>query len=244
MIRAEVDENGVAVVLDLPPGSVAYIDRDWLRASAQPVPSIVVQRDGGLTWCSGPPIEVGSRSDPDTAAALVLLAVAQEAAAAVKDLPPESVEVNGTGLIARRLRALVGKRAAELSERSSQREPPGAIVETTGDSDAILDATRRVADLGMVVLAGESLGQTVEMNLYPDVHVRGLTIVGIAPPAQPDEAVFAETAADDSVLESCRRMLVRARSGAFLPRDAAWYAVASGSEIQRQPQGPSRPRDG
>lgn len=109
MIRVEVDERGPVLVEDLPPGSFAYVDRDWLPASAQPVPSLVIQSDGALTWCGGPPMNARNRPDPDTAAALVLLAVAQEAAAAVEDLAPESVEVSGAGLIARRVRTLVGK---------------------------------------------------------------------------------------------------------------------------------------
>ena len=35
---------------------------------------------------------------------------------------------------------------------------------------------------GTIVLVGESLGRTAEMNLYPDVHARGLTLVGVEPP--------------------------------------------------------------
>jgi hypothetical protein len=53
--------------------------------------------------------------------------------------------------------------------------------DTTGDPDAIADATRRLADGGVLVLAGESAGRRTDINLYPDVHVRGLRVVGAGP---------------------------------------------------------------
>ena len=109
MIRVAVDERGFVLVGRLSPGSFAYLDRDWLPASGQPAPSLVIQPDGALSWCGEAAVNAPSRADADTTAALVLLAVAQEAAAAVEDLAPESVEVSGAGLIARRVRTLVGK---------------------------------------------------------------------------------------------------------------------------------------
>ena len=110
------------------------------------------------------------------AAAFVFLAVAEDAAAAVKAISPQSVEIAGRGLIAQQVRLLVGAPSETPVER------PQAIVDTTGDPSVIAHATRRVADLGTVVLAGEPLGRQFELNLYPDVHVRGLTLVGVAPP--------------------------------------------------------------
>jgi hypothetical protein len=98
-------------------------------------------------------------------------------------------------------------------------------VDTTGDPAVIVDATRRLADLGTLVLVGESVGRKATLNLYQDVHLRGLMIVGVAPPLQ--RATFqAEIESDDPLLESCRELLVEVASGAPLPLDGAWYRVS------------------
>ena len=226
MIRVEADEHGVVLRGDLPRGSFAYLDRDWLPTSPQSAPALVVRPDGAIAWCGGSPIAAARRADPDTTAALVILAVAHEAAAAVEDLPPNAIEVSGTGLIARRVRSLVGERAADPRERPATSQRPRAIVEATGDPAAILESTRRVADLGKIVLVGESLGRRVQMNLYPDVHLRGLTLIGVSPPLQNAETALDETSLDDRVIRWCRECLVRAQSGVSLPLDAAWYVLA------------------
>jgi hypothetical protein len=228
MIRAEVNENGVVLVGDLPSDSFAYLDRDWLPESAGPAPSLVFQPPGVLTWCGGAPVDGPTRADPDTTAALVILAIAQEAAAPVEDLPPSSVEVNGFGLIAMRVRTLVGKNVEDVSERPSA-ERPRAIVETTGEPGAILDATRRVADLGIVVLVGETLDRRVQIDLYPDVHVRGLTLLGVSPASQLAQATFGRTHTDDRAVQWCRDSLARVEPGGSLPRDAAWYVLSGSS---------------
>ena len=90
----------------------------------------------------------------------------------------------------------------------------------------IVDATRRIADLGTVVLLGESLGRRAEMNLYPDVHVRGLTLVGVAPPLQHAGSVFAGTNVGGPEVESSQKLLVPVSSGAPLRPDAPWYRVS------------------
>jgi hypothetical protein len=119
MIRVDGNERDPVLVGNLPTGSFAYFDRDWLPGRGQPVPSLLVHADGSLSWCGGPPIKTPSRVDPDTAAALVLLTVAHEAAVAVEDLAPESVEVSGSGLIARRVRAVLG--GAQSDRRGHRR---------------------------------------------------------------------------------------------------------------------------
>ena len=45
----------------------------------------------------------------------------------------------------------------------------------------IESALERVDDLGTIVLAGPLPDATVRLNLYADVHVRGLTLLGIPP---------------------------------------------------------------
>ena len=159
--------------------------------------------------------------DSDTAVSLALLAVANAAIAAAKDVPADSIDVVGTGLIARQVRALLEE---SVSERRTER--PRAIIDTTGAPSAIVDATRRVAALGTVVLVGEDLGRETDMNVYPDVHARGLSLIGIGPPLQND-APFAETGFNDDLIASCRKALVAVSPGAPLRPGAAWYRVSS-----------------
>jgi hypothetical protein len=172
--------------------------------------------DGSVAWYDGTPVRAPELADPDTTAALVLLAVAREAAAAVVGLPRGSVEVTGSGLIARLVRALVGE-AREAKAR------PRGIVDTTGDSDVIVDATRRLADFGVLVLACEVGTWPVELNLYSDVHLRGLTLIGVAPPMRQGESLFAENDGRDpgGVVPS----LVRVTSGALLRRGLRGYRL-------------------
>jgi threonine dehydrogenase-like Zn-dependent dehydrogenase len=93
-----------------------------------------------------------------------------------------SVEVMGHGPLAAAVRArLAGTGPAAWG-------PPAAIVEASGDPAAIRAALARVADLGTVVLAGPAPAAGTSLDLYADVHVRGLTVVGIAPAAWPEQA--------------------------------------------------------
>jgi hypothetical protein len=224
VIRAEVEATGPVLVVELPRDSVAYIDRDWLRHTSGEVPALIAAADGAFAWCGGPSVQMNDGLDSDTAAALAFLAVSQAAVAAVEDAASDSVEVTGSGLIARQVRALLGN-GSSASGQSAPIERPTAVIDTTGDASVIVDATRRLVDLGTLVLVGESLGYELEMNLYPDVHVRGLTLVGIPPPLQ-DGLTHAVPEAGDPLVESSRRLLVTAPSGASLPPDAAWYRVS------------------
>jgi hypothetical protein len=225
VIRAEIDTTGVVLVAALPPGSVAYVDQEWLPISSGEVPSLVAAPEGALAWCGGRPVQTSGNVDSDTKATLVLLGVAQAAVAAVEGVSPDSIEVTGSGLIALQVRALLGERSSE-DDRSSLFERPRAIIDTTGDPRVIVEATRRIAELGTVVLVGESLGRTAEMNLYPDVHVRGLALVGVPPPLQHAGALFAQTDADDPLVASCREALVGVNAGTPLKPGVAWYRVS------------------
>jgi hypothetical protein len=158
--------------------------------------------------------------DSDTAATLALLVVAQ-AAAALEGITRDLIEIVGSGLMARQVRKLVAVRSA--AERTQPIEGLGAIVDTTGDPRVIVDATQRIVNLGTVVLAGESLGHTVEMNLYPDVHVSCLTLVGVPPPLQNAGPLFASTSVE---VESSRDLLVPVSPGTPFPPDAVWYRIS------------------
>lgn len=219
MIRAEVDGDSVVLEAALPPGSVAYVDKDWIPRSPGAVAAIVAAGNCELAWCGGTPVPVPSGIDLDTASAAALVAVAREAAA-VEGLMTGPVEVIGVGLIAQQVRALVAGRL-----RAGRDERPKVIVDVTGDPAVISDATRRLANLGTLVLVGESLGQSLELNLYPDVHVRGLTLIGIPPPLR--HPTF-EGGIDplDPLLQEARTLLVPADFCEPLPAGAAWYRVS------------------
>lgn len=89
-------------------------------------------------------------------------------------LPDEgAVEVTGASELAGRLRGRLADRPVAAGR------PPAAIVETTGEPDAIRGALERVDDLGTVVLAGPIAEDTVALDLYADLHVRGLTVIGV-----------------------------------------------------------------
>jgi hypothetical protein len=208
---------------DLPAGAVAYIDRDWLPSSSGELPSLVATPDRALAWRGGRSVRMPKDLDSEAAAALALLAVARTAAAAVEGLVPYSIEIVGRGQIARLVRALVG-RLPGPDRRSRLVEQPRAIVDTTGDPSMIVDATQRVADLGTVVLVGESLGRPTEMNLYPDVHARGLSLVGVAAPLEHAGPPLVEK--EDPLVESCRETLVGVVAGTPLVAGASWYRLS------------------
>ena len=85
-------------------------------------------------------------------------------------LGTDAAEVVGAGALADALRARL----------RAPGTPPAAIVDTTGDPAALADALARVDDLGTVVLAGPPPGEPVALDLYADLHVRGLTLIGVA----------------------------------------------------------------
>ncbi len=85
------------------------------------------------------------------------------------------VEIVGEGPLADELRQRLGDRA-----QAHPNSRPTAIIETTGEPAAIVSALQRVEDLGTVVLAGPCPSDAVALDLYADVHVRGLTIIGVA----------------------------------------------------------------
>jgi hypothetical protein len=210
MLHMAVHDDGTVLDGDLPAGGCAYIDREWISSAAPgPVPAIVAL---GLTlrWGDGSEVAV---ADADTAAFSALAAVAHEAAESVREFGPELIEVSGSGLVAREVRHLLGSEIAG----GEARERPMAIVDTTGDPELIEDATRRLADLGSLVLAGESLGRPFPLNLYSDVHARGLELIGIGPP-------LSQRPADAPAHLSRYQPPTELATGA-VPPPADWYRV-------------------
>lgn len=224
MIRADFDEGGQLVISGVPGDSIAYIDAEWLPADpGGEVPALVAAGDGELAWCGGSPVQTPSGLDSAAAASLALVAVARAAVAAVEDSPTGAVDVLGIGVVALQVRALLAGRASARSDRFDE---PRAVIDTTGDPAAIVGATRRLAALGTLVLAGEMLDRRAEMDLYPDVHVRGLVMVGVAPPLA-DGGSSVESTEPDELLDASQDVLTDAAAGTPLPPGAAWYRVAS-----------------
>lgn len=83
------------------------------------------------------------------------------------------VEVVGASPFADELRALLGDRTRPAHPDAR----PTAIIEASGAEGALESALKRVGDLGTVVLAGPA--KPNELDLYADLHVRGLTLIGV-----------------------------------------------------------------
>ena len=84
------------------------------------------------------------------------------------------VEVVGVAAFADEVRNLLATRCWAIDSDGR----PAAIIELTGDEDSIRSALQRVEDLGVVVLAGPVPSEPLAVDLYTDVHVRGLTVIG------------------------------------------------------------------
>ena len=180
MITTVELDGAIGLTVDLPAGAVAFVDADWLTSEpGRVVPAIVVE-GGTARFAEGDPVPVENGVGPNQAAGRALGRVAEEAAAAAEGLRP--VEVWGTGAVAAAAAALLGVATGLPGGDPAPDARPRAIVETTGNPAAIAEATQRLADLGTLVLVGEPLGRPLPLNLYPDVHSRGLVLVGVRPP--------------------------------------------------------------
>lgn len=219
MIQGRLDERGVVLSARLPAGSVSYVDRDWLTAAESPVPSLSFTPEGDVFWCGQQCGSVTAGTDLTMVAARALLGVAREAATAVTERLRGAVEVVGTGLVAEHVRRLTAP------DREHRGESPGAVVDTTGEPQIIRSALDRVSDLGTVVLAGETLGRRLDLDLYSSVHTRGLVLVGIAPPLLGGE-IPAVADVDDEDLRWCRDALGDA-SESPAPNDSLWYRIVA-----------------
>jgi hypothetical protein len=163
----------------MPGDGDGWIDADW-RRGADAAAAIVLD-DGHLKLPDGSTLALDGERPEDVAIAL-LAALAGRAAAVARRVGGPTA-VNGHGLVARFTEILMG--LEELHDR------PAVIVDTIGSDEAIAEATRSVADLGTIVLAAPT-EPSVALDLYPDVHLRGLTLVGVplvgdgAAPAPPE----------------------------------------------------------
>lgn len=177
MITLTVDGAG-ARLSGVPESGTAYVDADWVRPGVPgPLPALLV--DGtAVAWSDGPAPGVPGAGDADSVAAAVWGDWADRAGAPL--VGAERVEVTGHGLLAARVRAHHPPAAPRRGAR------PDAVVETTGDPEVVVLAMGRLATAGVLVLAGEPLGRRLDVNLYKDVHVRGLRVIGVDRPRAGD----------------------------------------------------------
>jgi hypothetical protein len=89
----------------------------------------------------------------------------------------QPLKIVGTSSLADELRQLL----TECGRLAPDDASPAAIVETTGEPAEIETSLAQVADLGTVVLAGPVPAEPISLDLYTDLHVRGLTLVGMPP---------------------------------------------------------------
>jgi hypothetical protein len=216
MIRTrEASGGGLALFAELPSSAIAYVDADWVPAlPTDNVPALVFQ-DGFLSWDRGESVEAAEA--PDASAAAALLAVAAEAAAALDGVARDRIDVVGRGFSS----ALV-RRVLELAP-GDEALPPAAIVDASGDVAAVVAATRRLAPLGTLVVMGESSGRSLEIDLYPDVHVRGLRLVGAPLPLSAQPPLLSRPWLDDYLAENPPAPV---HTGDDLP-EASWFKVAT-----------------
>jgi len=212
MIRSVDAAGGIGLSAELTAGQSAFVDADWVpREPGAPVPAVLVDADGTMWWADAvsAPSPLGKVADGEAAAAAILDGIAADAVVAAGD--SDDVFVNGSGRVASSVRRRLPARLAAAASGAL------VVVETTGDPESIRDATRSVADLATVVLCGEPSGRKLSLNLYPDVHVRGLVLVGVPGPAsrRPQETSAAGAEAGAALVAS----------GSPLP-DAEWYRLS------------------
>jgi threonine dehydrogenase-like Zn-dependent dehydrogenase len=145
-------------------------------------------------------------------AAGLLLAGADHIARLVDAAPAGHVEVIGDGLTA------VSVRAA-LSRRGARSARPAALIDCAGDPVRLLELIPRVQDQGVVVLAGEPQCHELAVDLYVDVHRRGLRIIG-APRPETHAPVT-----DETRIGRALEQLEHVQPGAAPPTAAPWFAV-------------------
>jgi hypothetical protein len=168
MITATVTESDVRFEFVLDEGEVAFVDADWLPALGRGSVAAVTVGPDHVRWADQPLGATGDGREPIGLARSLLVATAREVVGRVGTGKPWEVHVPGRGATAAEIRRRLG---LALAEAPSQ---PRIWVETTGDASALVTALGGVMDLGTVVLAAPARQPTIAIDLYRDVHLRGL----------------------------------------------------------------------
>lgn len=183
--------DGLVFTGDLAAGHAAYVETTAAPAGGD-VEAFVVEIGGEL-------------DDPQLALGALVGSIRAVLAGA-----DGTTEIMGDGVVASVLR-----RERRLP---SEGERPAVVVDLTGDPATIRAATDRLADLGTLVLARNATAP-VDLDLYPDVHVRGLRLVGVPGPDQSATPVPVST---EQGAPAPARLDVPVSSPA-----ASWYRVTS-----------------
>lgn len=222
MIEAATLDGGLGLIGELD-GGVAYVDADWPSPSgAGRVPTLVTRRDGSIVWTGIGAAEWGaSELEAEARVAVCFARVVREAVAAARayDLEGRRVAVTGRGFLASLIRV-------ELGDLMFGESRPGAVIDTTGDRSLIEPSVAEVADGGLVVMAGEPPGGVLPLDLYRDVHVRGLTLVGVSPLRDGNAGGDLDPPAVDEELPRLRKALVDGTLGRPLPLGALLYRLS------------------
>jgi hypothetical protein len=170
--------DGLGFEFDLPAGTLAYVDADWtLSAGELDIPALLIDPESAR-W--GEVSTAVPGVGPDLLAARILSAAAHRVADTVVPLAGTAA-VCGTGAIARATAGLLGTTALDTAPEPGTGVAVG--IDFTGDPDTIQGLLKAIAPLGRAILAGERLGRTLPLNLYPDIHVRGLRLRALDPVA-------------------------------------------------------------
>jgi D-arabinose 1-dehydrogenase-like Zn-dependent alcohol dehydrogenase len=90
------------------------------------------------------------------------------------------VDVIGEGLLAALMRRLLGDRI--------QPNSASAIIDTTGSPELIAQATVNLPRRGALLLAAPTRADDAMMRTYADIHVKGLSLIGVRWSGSPPDA--------------------------------------------------------
>lgn len=156
--------EGLLVHGSPPNAATILFDREWLAPG--PLFGILVE-GGRMRW--------SDETDPVDAASPIDLVLQLAADAALAAGSRHPVDVLGAGAVAAAVRSTVASAAAGDA-------PPQAVIDTTGCPSTITAALARLRRGGLLVLAGESRGRNLELNVYRSVHATGAEVIGVPRP--------------------------------------------------------------
>ncbi len=194
----------------------------WLWATADRAGPIVLAAtvdegcvafvNGGVeTELWGRTYRVGPGADRSAAAEFI--ATAYVSIAAADPAGDRTIAVIGEGLLAHLVKGLLPNRT--ITE-------PDIMIDTTGSPNRIRQAIATLPRLGHLVLAAPPRTADIDLATYRDLHVRALTVTGVAWVAGPAIGVIADDAVDAAL-----QRLVCVAPGCPV-QNAAWYALRCG----------------
>jgi hypothetical protein len=162
-----------------------YVDVDWQSrpADGQAEPVGIAFEEGRLWWTDAPEDAAKvANADRVRRTAELLAAYMLRIASLLEG--HERVEIIGSGAVARAL----DRRLSRTRDPDSR---PSAIVVLSHDEAVLTDALTRVDDLGVLVLASPAT-RSKDLDLYGDLHRRGLRMLGVPRPRPGDGSDGAE----------------------------------------------------